>query len=51
MVIVPVALAVGRDGELEGALFLIVMMTFAATSHLESLTRSVDHHRGGRRLG
>ena len=41
MVIVPVALAVGRSGELEGALFLIVMMTFAASAHLESLTRAV----------
>ena len=41
MVIVPVALAVGRSGELEGALFLIVMMTFSATAHLESLTRAI----------
>ena len=41
MVIVPVALAVGRSGELEGALFLIVMMTFAASAHLESLTRAI----------
>ena len=41
MVIVPVALAVGRSGELEGALFLIVMMTFSAASHLESMTRAV----------
>ena len=40
-VIVPVALAVGRSGELEGALFLIVMMTFAAAAHLESLTRAI----------
>jgi len=41
MVIVPVGLAVGRGGALEGAIFLIAMMTFSATSHLESLTRAV----------
>jgi signal transduction histidine kinase len=41
MVIVPVALAVGGRGALEGALFLIVMMTFSAAAHLESLTRAV----------
>ena len=29
MVIVPVALVVGRDGALEGAFFLSVMMVFA----------------------
>ena len=51
LVIVPVTLAVGRDGELEGAFFLIVMMTFAATSHLESLIRSVIVTVAGRRVG
>ena len=30
-----------RDGALEGTFFLIVMMTFAATGHLESLIRAV----------
>jgi signal transduction histidine kinase len=41
LVIVPVTVAVGRDGALEGMIFLIVMMTFEAASHLGSLTRSV----------
>jgi signal transduction histidine kinase len=40
LVIVPVMLAVSRDGALEGAFFLVVMMTFEATSHLESLIKS-----------
>ena len=41
LVIVPVALAVGRDGELEGAFFLSVMMMFVTASHLGSLTRAL----------
>ena len=41
LVIVPVTLAVSRDGALEGAFFLVVMMTFESTSHLESWIRSV----------
>ena len=41
MVIVPVALAVGRDGALEGAFFLAVMMVFNTTSQLGSLTRAL----------
>ena len=41
MVIVPVAVAVGRDGGVEGAFFLIVMMVFNTASHLGSLTRAL----------
>ncbi len=41
MVIVPVAMAVGRDGGVEGAFFLIVMMVFNTASHLGSLTRAL----------
>ena len=41
MVIVPVALAVGRDGALEGAFFLAVMMVFNTASRLGSLTRAL----------
>jgi signal transduction histidine kinase len=40
LVIVPVVAAVGRDGALEGTFFLVAMMTFEATAHLESLVRS-----------
>ena len=40
LVIVPVTVAVSRDGALEGTFFLVVMMTFSATSQLESLTRA-----------
>ena len=40
LVIVPVMLAVRRDGALEGTFFLVVMMTFETTSHLESWIRS-----------
>jgi len=41
MVIVPVAVAIGRDGALEGAFFLIVMMVFSTASNLGSLTRAL----------
>ena len=41
LVIVPVSVAVGRAGALEGAIFLIVMMTFSVTAHLQSLLRAV----------
>ena len=41
MVIVPVALAVGRDGALEGAFFLAVMMVYNTTSQLGSWTRAL----------
>ena len=41
MVIVPVAFAVGRDGNLEAAFFLSVMMVYSTSSHLGSLTRAV----------
>ena len=40
LVIVPVALVVSRDGALEGAFFLSVMMVYATASHLGSLTRT-----------
>jgi signal transduction histidine kinase len=41
LVIVPVTVVVGRDGALEGTIFLIVMMTFEAAAHLGSITRSL----------
>jgi signal transduction histidine kinase len=41
MVIVSVTVAVGRDGALEGAFFLGVMMVFNTASHLGSLTRAL----------
>jgi signal transduction histidine kinase len=41
MVIVPVAVAIGRDGALEGAFFLGVMMVFNTASQLGSLTRAL----------
>ena len=41
LVIVPVALVVGRDGALEGAFFLSVMMVFVTAAHLGSLTRAL----------
>jgi signal transduction histidine kinase len=39
LVVVPVAVAIGRDGALEGSFFLAVMMVYATASHLGSLTR------------
>jgi signal transduction histidine kinase len=41
LVIVPVAVVVSRDGALEVAFFLSVMMVYATASHLGSLTRAV----------
>jgi signal transduction histidine kinase len=41
MVLVPVAVAIGHDGALEGAFFLSVMMVFNTSSHLGSLTRAL----------
>ena len=41
LVIVPTAVAVGRDGTLEGSLFLSVMMMYATAAHLGSLTRAL----------
>lgn len=41
LVIAPVALVVAREGELEGAFFLSVMMVLYVSWHLGSLTRAV----------
>jgi len=41
LVTVPLAIAVGRDGDLEVALLLGVLVTFHAAWHLGSLTRAV----------
>jgi len=41
LVIVPVAIVVGHNGEFEGAFFLIVMMVLATSWHLGSLTRAL----------
>jgi signal transduction histidine kinase len=41
VVVVPVALAVGRDGALEGAYFLSVTMVYATSARLGSLTRAL----------
>ena len=40
-VIVSVGIAVGRDGAVEGAFFLCVMMVYDTASHLGSLTRAL----------
>jgi signal transduction histidine kinase len=41
LVVVPVSVAVGRDGAVEGSFFLAVMMVYATASHLGSLTRAL----------
>lgn len=41
LVIVPVVLVVGRDGNLEGTFFLVVMVTLYTSWHLRSITRAV----------
>jgi signal transduction histidine kinase len=41
LVVVPVTIVIGRDGELEGLFFLMVMMVLATAWHLGSTTRAV----------
>jgi signal transduction histidine kinase len=41
VVVVPVVTVVGRDGAIEGAFFLVVLMVYATASHLGSLTRAL----------
>lgn len=41
LVLVPVTVVVGRDGEVEGLFFLSVMMVLATSWHLGSFTRAV----------
>ena len=41
LVILPVTLVVGNEGDLEGTFFLVVMMTLYTSWHLGSLTRAV----------